>query len=514
MHDIRNVKKITILLICILPLLASAQQFTDIRAGLQGIAHSAAIWVDIERDGDLDILVSGQTGGSAESIKTQLYRNLRNDRFEALGAELPNAFRGDIAKADVDLDGIEDLAITGELANGRLYTAVYRGRPDGSYLLLSNNFIPLRNSSAAFADGDGDGDPDLLLTGESANGPVTQIYRNDRNGQFTNINTRIPGIMGGSGKWVDYNIDGLPDLVITGTSVEGSAVSMLFRNMGQMRFSAIHTGFVGLSQSNIALGDYDNDGDPDIMLIGLDASGQGRTLHYNNANRQGQFSLVSTNLIPVWDGFADWGDFDLDGDLDLLISGRSNRGPVSKVYRNNRNNSFVEINAGIIPLYNSSGQWGDYDLDGDLDILIAGLNSNGQPVARVYRNSAIEVQQTARVMRSDQYTTPAFTDPGPPPARQRKDFFFVFSSAYVDLHQNGKKDFYLFMGPVKKWPGAYVLEEKFNEVIITTYATWGKIDQGNIVQNGFMTRNEAEKSRSKIMHEYTTKGFKVIEINW
>ncbi|HMM11141.1 MAG TPA: VCBS repeat-containing protein [Bacteroidales bacterium] len=506
------IKKI-LLLISLLPLLARPQQFTDIRAGLVGTAHSAAIWIDHDRDGDLDIIVSGQTANEASGIKTQHYRNLRNDRFEAFGPGLPDFFRGDIAKADVDLDGIEDLCITGELRNGRSFTAIYRGRPDGSYSLLSNNFVPLRNSSAAFADADGDGDPDLLLTGESSNGPVTLIYRNDRNGQFTGIDHGIRGVMGGAGKWVDFNIDGLPDIMITGTGANGSPVSMLFRNMGQMRFSAVNTAFVGLSQSNIAIGDYDNDGDPDILLIGLDGAGQGRTLLYNNTNRQGSFSMASVNVVPVWDGFADWGDFDLDGDLDLLISGRSHQGAVSKVYRNDRNNRFVEINAGIIPLYNSSGQWGDYDLDGDLDILIAGLSGNGQPVARVYKNNAIEIKQTARVARRE-VSTPAFTDPGPPPSRLNRDYFYVFSSAYADVHRTGQKGYYLFMGPVKKFPAHYVLEEKFNEVIMSNYPTWGKIDQGNIIQNGFPTKSEADKSRARMMHEYRTKGFNVVEINW
>jgi hypothetical protein len=514
MLEIRIVNKIILLIINFLPLIVTAQQFTDIRAGLVGTAHSAAIWVDFDRDGDLDILVSGHNGNASRGIKTQSYRNLRNDRFEAFGAGLPDFFRGDIAKADVDLDGIDDLALTGELHNGRLFTSIFKGRPDGSYSLLSSSFPPLRNSSAAFADADGDGDPDLLLTGEGNNGPVTLLFRNDRNGQFTQIDHPIPGVTGGAGKWIDFTVNGLPDIIITGTSANGSPISMLFRNMGKWRFSALNTSFVGLSQSTIAIGDYDNDGDPDILLLGLDAGGQGRTLLYNNTNRQGNFNLKSDGFTPVWDGFADWGDFDLDGDLDLLISGRSRQGAVSKVYRNDRNNRFTEINSGIIPLYNSAGQWGDYDLDGDLDILISGLSENGQPVARVYRNNAIEIQQTNRVVQRETISTPSFKDPGPPPSRQRPNYFYVFSSAYTDLHSTGKKDYYFFMGPVKRWPGEYILQEKYNEAIIRTYPTWGKIDQGNLIQNGFVTKSEADKSRARMMHEYRVKGFNVVEINY
>ncbi|MBK9292302.1 MAG: VCBS repeat-containing protein [Bacteroidetes bacterium] len=504
----------TLLLFSLLPLLAGAQQFTDVRAGLVGIAHSSSMWIDADRDGDLDIVVSGQAGQNRQQTRTLYYRNERNDRFEAAASGLPDFNKGGIARADVDLDGIEDLAITGELADSRSFTAIYRGLPNGKFELLSNNFVPLKHSSVAFADADGDGDPDLLLSGMGPNGPLTLIYRNDRGGRFTGIDHRIPGLMGGDAKWIDFNIDGLPDIMISGTAANGAPVSMLFRNNGKFSFTQVATSFVGLSQSHIAVGDYDNDGDPDILLMGRDASGNGRTILYNNTNRQGGFAVVSAGIVGVWDGFADWGDFDLDGDLDLLISGRSSNGPVSKVYRNDRNNRFTEINSGIIPLYNSSGQWGDYDLDGDLDILIAGLSENGQPIARVYRNNAIEIQQTARVVRRETITTPAFVDPGPPPSRPRAEYFYVYSSAYADVHQTGKKDYYLFMGPVKKWPGSYILEEKFNETIIRTYPTWGRIDQGNIIQNGFLTKSEADKSRTRMMHEYRTKGFNVVEINY
>jgi hypothetical protein len=70
------------------------------------------------------------------------------------------------------------------------------------------------------------------------------------------------------------------------------------------------------------------------------------------------------------------------------------------------------------------------------------------------------------------------------------------------------------MSPVKKFPKDYVLEEKFQSLLIEKFPNWAKADQGNIVQNGFVTKQEAEKSRKQMIHDYETKGFKLIEINW
>jgi hypothetical protein len=70
------------------------------------------------------------------------------------------------------------------------------------------------------------------------------------------------------------------------------------------------------------------------------------------------------------------------------------------------------------------------------------------------------------------------------------------------------------MSPVKKFPKDYVLEEKFQSLLIETFPTWPRTDQGNIVQNGFVTKAEADKSRARMIHEYQTKGFKLVEINW
>ena len=62
-----------------------------------------------------------------------------------------------------------------------------------------------------------------------------------------------------------------------------------------------------------------------------------------------------------------WGDYDNDGDLDILLTGTERTGNVSKIYRNNGNNTFVEqTGISLTGVYNGSVDWGDYDNDDDL----------------------------------------------------------------------------------------------------------------------------------------------------
>jgi hypothetical protein len=76
-----------------------------------------------------------------------------------------------------------------------------------------------------------------------------------------------------------------------------------------------------------------------------------------------------------------WGDYDADGDLDLLFGGNSNAGFITRIYRNDAG-VLTDLNAGLQPLLWSAAAWGDYDNDGDLDAMVAGYD----PVAQVNRS--------------------------------------------------------------------------------------------------------------------------------
>jgi hypothetical protein len=86
------------------------------------------------------------------------------------------------------------------------------------------------------------------------------------------------------------------------------------------------------------------------------------------------FRLVETDVPPLSSGSVAWGDYDNDGWLDILITGRDSiAAPIAQVWRNT-GNGFTNINAGFVGV--TSGYWGDYDNDGRLDILVSGLTTN------------------------------------------------------------------------------------------------------------------------------------------
>ena len=134
------------------------------------------------------------------------------------------------------------------------------------------------------------------------------------------------------------------------------------------------------------VGDYDNDGDDDFVVIGqlLSSTLQRETRVYRNDN--GVFTDIQANLEPLVDGACHWGDFDNDGDLDLLLSG--NYGTTQSTYGNgfvkiyiNNNGSFVPTTHSFIQPFHNFSDWADYDNDGDLDIIVFGAFSSA-----IYRN--------------------------------------------------------------------------------------------------------------------------------
>ena len=92
--------------------------------------------------------------------------------------------------------------------------------------------------------------------------------------------------------------------------------------------------------------------------------------------------LPGVNLCSVA-----WGDYDHDGRLDILVAGQDTHGNlITEVWRNT-GSGFANINAGLPGVYYCSAAWGDYDNDGQLDILLAGDGPNGR-ITEVWRNNA------------------------------------------------------------------------------------------------------------------------------
>jgi uncharacterized repeat protein (TIGR01451 family) len=345
--------------------------FTDIGAGLSGVYASSVAWGDYDSDGDLDILLTGWGNQIPISL---IYRN-DNGSFTSIGAGLPGFSTGSAAWGDYDNDGDLDILLVGRDNIDNRRSRIYRN-DNGSFVNIGAGLPGVAYGSAAWGDYDNDGDLDIVLTGITESGyNISRIYRNDA-GVFTEVAAGLPGVDWSSVAWGDYDNDGDLDILLAGSSV-GGPMTVIYRNdFGS--FTYIDAGLPRVPPRAIAWDDYDNDGDLDILFVAND----GTTIYRNT---DGTFGDIGAGM-PGISGSAAWGDYDNDGDLDILLAGRTSTGTrISHIYRNDQG-EFVNINAGLTGVERSSAAWGDYDHDGDLDILLTGLTENSSRVAQVYRN--------------------------------------------------------------------------------------------------------------------------------
>jgi PKD repeat protein len=238
----------------------------------------------------------------------------------------------------------------------------------------------VENGSSAWGDYNNDNLLDIILTGYNpVLGNISRIYRNNGNDTFSEqTGIVLPGVTYSSVTWTDYDNDSDLDLLITGENQSSVYISKIFRNEGSNIFTE-QPGIQlsGVKQSSVAMGDYDNDGFLDILLSGLNSSNQNISKIYRN-NQNNTFSeLTNISLQGVSFSSVAWGDYDNDNNLDILITGATgynpNYYPVTKIYRNNGNSTFNELSTpSVIGINNGSAEWGDYNNDGLLDILLIG----------------------------------------------------------------------------------------------------------------------------------------------
>ena len=197
-------------------------------------------------------------------------------------------------------------------------------------------------------------------------------------GLGTNLAPDRPAVV-----WGDYNNDGAPDVFVAGPLKRGVITAQLLRNVNGV-FTNTGFAFTGVEVANGAWGDYDNDGDVDLITIGATVSGAPLTRLYRN--HLTNFSPVTgapvAALVNACAGTPVWLDYDQDGDLDLLIAGLLTNpnlvtGTVgTRLYRNDRTN-FVVVPSGLPDAYLGTVACADADGDGDVDVYLGGNNVLG-----------------------------------------------------------------------------------------------------------------------------------------
>jgi len=209
--------------------------------------------------------------------------------------------------------------------------------------------------------------------------------------EFVDIEAELIGLYASSVAWGDFNGNGRLDLAVSGwTAYDGVKHTKIYRNNGDGTFTDIDAGLTGVSSGALAWGDFNGNGLLDLAVSGLSDSGRITKIYRNNGN--GTFTDINAGLPGVI-GSIVWGDFNNNGLLDLAISGAtgtSSSERITRIYRNNGDETFTDINAGLTGLSSwSVVAWGDFNGNGLLDLAISGFYTEGAThnITKIYRNN-------------------------------------------------------------------------------------------------------------------------------
>jgi hypothetical protein len=161
-----------------------------------------------------------------------------------------------------------------------------------------------------------------------------------------------------------------------------AALTVSVSAYGNGGFQASPASMQGVCRSAMAWGDYDNDERLDLVVAGTTLTGAVCVLYRNEG--AGVLQEVSTVFPGVENGAVAWGDYDNDGDLDLALAGLGSNGLLCLLFRND-GGAWSLAPAGFEGFDAGALAWGDYDNDGDLDLAASGVSANG-PLTLIYVN--------------------------------------------------------------------------------------------------------------------------------
>lgn len=300
---------------------------------------------DLNNDGSLDVI------GMIGSTQNVAYLSGNN----ATSFSIAELFDRKQQVADLNNDGkleVLNFGVTSTnefFAKFNLYTSLLDANESGFNTTdLSNNFESISQMfSPSFDAGDYDNDQDidLVISGDLIFGEnITKIFENttqpgSQTITFTETANNIPGVKDGSSTFIDFDSDGDLDLLISGKDNVDNDVFDLYLNTGDGNWPKVETNLPAMENTQLEMGDFNGDGLLDVLISGLTSEGEITKLMEYVVN-QG-FIESSYDLGDFASTKFGFGDLDGDNDLDFVISGSSstNNQPLFRVYLNYRSES-------------------------------------------------------------------------------------------------------------------------------------------------------------------------------
>jgi hypothetical protein len=365
----------------------------DTTVSLPGVQTGSVAWADYNGDSKQDLLLTGSTGSGSIS---KLYKNIGNGFTEDTTVSLPGVSDGSVAWADYNGDGKQDLLLTGTTYISKLYKSTGNGFTEDITVSLPG----VSDGSVAWADYNGDGKQDFLLAGSTGfGGYISKLYKNTGNGFTEDTTVSLPGVSGGSVTWADYNGDGKQDFLLTGSTSSGY-ISKLYKNTGNGFTEDTTVSLPGVYNGSVTWADYNGDGKQDFLLTGSTSSGYISKLYKNTGNGFTEDTTVS--LPGVYNGSVAWADYNGDGKQDLLLTGFTGSGYISKLYKNTGNGFTEDTTVSLPGVYNGSVAWADYNGDGKQEFLLTGITD----ISKLYKNTGNGFEEDINANKSDTNQAP------------------------------------------------------------------------------------------------------------
>jgi VCBS repeat protein len=342
---------------------------TPTTQNLVGLENGRALWGDFEGDGDFDLILFPRRIVNLAPGESYVCYHYKNESANLVLNSTFSVGRAGILSEVIDFnrDGLLDVVIGAEI------------QVNNGVSFVGASGTGLENASL-IATGDLDNDGDFDTIGSASGEWNTNVFFSQDGAFIQDASQSLP-VRGSAwpGLFADFDLDGDSDFVM---SVYGNGSTMeYFENDGSR---LIHGHSIGGSECTLCWGDYNNDGVIDLFVSGS----------FGGFNVWRETGVVTNSVTDVlgWDfqsiarywGQPALGDVDNDGDLDLGLVPGAREG--------------IDFFLNEADVFSNSG-WSDdtfhegddialadYDSDGDLDFIVTGRNSGGAPQTILYSN--------------------------------------------------------------------------------------------------------------------------------